>query len=219
LIALGLWGDGVPCNWDRTESVETVCLDLPGQEGEFDKLRIPLVGLSNKQVTSETWEDIFEVLSWSFGCAGTGNFPASRHDLTAWLPSDKKHGLNRRKLAGKPLGAQGALVQVRGDWDFFAKVFNFPKHNTLAGCCWKCNCAPSQVYLRSSNTHTRSFEFEPCTGTQERNVFCFQIRKQKRFELCMFELWNFEVSKFGTSKLRIVELRSFESRNFKVSNF
>ena len=26
LLALGLWGDGVPCNWDRTESVETFTL-------------------------------------------------------------------------------------------------------------------------------------------------------------------------------------------------
>ena len=31
LLALGLWGDGVPCNWDRTESVETVSLNLPGR--------------------------------------------------------------------------------------------------------------------------------------------------------------------------------------------
>ena len=34
LIALGLWGDGAPCNWDRTESIEVFSwniLGLPGQ--------------------------------------------------------------------------------------------------------------------------------------------------------------------------------------------
>ena len=34
LIALGLWGDGAPCNWDRTESIELFpwnILALPGQ--------------------------------------------------------------------------------------------------------------------------------------------------------------------------------------------
>jgi hypothetical protein len=30
LMGLGLWADGVPCNWDRTESVEVFTLNVPG---------------------------------------------------------------------------------------------------------------------------------------------------------------------------------------------
>ena len=48
LLALGLWGDGVPCNWDRTESVETFTLNLPGN-GEYKLLRLPLTAVSRKQ--------------------------------------------------------------------------------------------------------------------------------------------------------------------------
>lgn len=43
-IALGLWGDGVPCNWNREESLEVLTLNLPGLSGEAAKMRLPLLG-------------------------------------------------------------------------------------------------------------------------------------------------------------------------------
>ena len=33
LVGLGLWGDGAPCNWDRTESLEVFSINLPGLTG------------------------------------------------------------------------------------------------------------------------------------------------------------------------------------------
>ena len=48
MTPIGLWGDGVPCNWDRTESVEVISMNLPGQDGQWGPLRIPLVAISNK---------------------------------------------------------------------------------------------------------------------------------------------------------------------------
>ena len=30
ILALGLWMDGVPCNWDRTDSLEVFSLNFPG---------------------------------------------------------------------------------------------------------------------------------------------------------------------------------------------
>ena len=65
LLGLGLWGDGVPCNWDRTESVETLSLNLPGQKGRFQAMRLPIFALSKKQMIEETWEDVFELVAWS----------------------------------------------------------------------------------------------------------------------------------------------------------
>ena len=39
LIPLGIWGDGVPCNWDRTFGVEAFSLNFPGQTDEHKNLR------------------------------------------------------------------------------------------------------------------------------------------------------------------------------------
>ena len=33
LVGLGLWGDGAPCNWDRSESLEVFSVNLPGLTG------------------------------------------------------------------------------------------------------------------------------------------------------------------------------------------
>ena len=30
ILGLGLWMDGVPCNWDRTDSLEVFSLNFPG---------------------------------------------------------------------------------------------------------------------------------------------------------------------------------------------
>ena len=48
LLGVGLWGDGTPCNWDRTESVEIFSLNLPGLVGHEGQLRIPIVAIKKK---------------------------------------------------------------------------------------------------------------------------------------------------------------------------
>ena len=85
-----------------------------------------------------------------------GSFPHVRHDDTAWRKTDKR----RAKLAGKSMAIQAVLVEVRGDWKFFDETFGFPKHNTLAGCCWKCECTPNEV---PSQVHVGTYiEEETC---------------------------------------------------------
>ena len=80
LLPVGLWGDGVPVNWDRTESVETFSMHLPGQDGEYRSLRLPLTAISRKQVSTNTWYDIMSVFNWSFTQCGAGSLPLIRHD-------------------------------------------------------------------------------------------------------------------------------------------
>ena len=106
LVGLGLfWGDGVPCNWDRSESVEVFSLNFPGQEGEYKPLRIPLTALSRKQVSTHTWDDILSVVHWSLVHCANGQWPAARHDGRPWKSSDKK----RERKAGQSLGVRAAL--------------------------------------------------------------------------------------------------------------
>ena len=40
LVALGIWTDGLPCNWDRTASLVTVTMSFPGLEGKWANLRL-----------------------------------------------------------------------------------------------------------------------------------------------------------------------------------
>jgi hypothetical protein len=139
-LGVGLWSDGIPVNWDRTESVECVTMSLPGLTGKYKNLRIPLVAVSRKQVSEHTMFDIMSVLQWSLAFAGAGVWPNKRHDSAEWTDKDSY----RRRRTGN-LSCRAALVEMRGDWMMFASVMGFPAHSTATGMCWLCNATPSQA--------------------------------------------------------------------------
>ena len=138
LLGIGLWGDGAPTQWDRSESIDVLSISFPGLAGQFKSLRIPLVVLPHSKVCSETWDDVFSIIKWSLTALATGRWPACRHDGSEWNAKDKC-----RKTA-RPF-PRGALVEVRQDWKFANEVFGFPAHNTAEGCCWACKCTPEKV--------------------------------------------------------------------------
>ena len=138
LLGLGLWGDGAPTQWDRSESIDVLSLSLPGLLEDCG-LRIPLVALPHSRVCAQTWRDIFEIVKWSLIILAAGVWPKKRHDGTPWQASDAC------RRSARPL-LRAALVEVRQDWKWAAEVFGFPAHNTQEGCCWTCKCTPEQVH-------------------------------------------------------------------------
>lgn len=142
LVALGLWCDGVPCNYDRTDTMAVVSINLPGQTGQYKPLRIPLVAFSRKDLSPNTFDDIMAVIAWSLRCLAAGVKPSARHDGSAWRQSGRK-----RKMAHGKLPLRAALVEVRGDWVMFAEVFKFPHFDLKTGCCWLCHTTPAQASL------------------------------------------------------------------------
>jgi len=140
LLGFGLFGDGVPCNYDRTESCVVIACNLSGLTGRNGRLRIPLIVLPDWCVGPNTLDDIVEVFAWSMRHGLLGKRPPSRHDHKPWQPSDRK-----RSNGQETLGFAFCLNQVRGDWDWMGKCFHFPYHNVIGGCCWKCNCRRDQV--------------------------------------------------------------------------
>jgi hypothetical protein len=138
LLGLGIWTDGTPCNWDRSESIETLCVSLPGLTGEWKNLRVPITAIPKKYCTQETWDDVFAVVKWCLQILATGVWPTCRHDGAPWRASDTK------RKAPKPF-IRSALVEVRADWDCLAFVYGFPRHNLLEGMCWECSCTPEQA--------------------------------------------------------------------------
>lgn len=143
VIPVTLWGDGVPCNWDRSESVEVLALSLPGVGGNSSAMRIPILGINKKfMMKDETWDAIFKVLAWSFKAAALGRCPKTRHDNSPW---EQKSDRERIKQSGTPLGFRACLVEIKADWAFLAHGFRFPAHNLSAGFCWRCTCKPEEM--------------------------------------------------------------------------
>ena len=90
LLGWGLHGDGIPCNYDRTESVVMISLNLPGLSGRNGRMRIPLVMLPDYAVGDNTFDDIMEVLAWSMRHMLDGIRPSCRHDGQPLNKSDDK---------------------------------------------------------------------------------------------------------------------------------
>jgi len=138
LLAIGIWGDGAPTQWDRKESIDVLSMSLPGS-ADFSTLRIPMVALAHSMTCHETFDDVFAVIKWSLVALATGQWPTARHDGAPWNDTDKC-----RKAPSMPL-PRGALAESRQDWKFAAEVFGFPAHNTGEGNCWECSCTPDKV--------------------------------------------------------------------------
>ena len=141
MTGIGLHGDGVPCNWDRTQSSEVFSMNLPGISGEWRNLRIPIFAVPHSWIGPHTWDDLMEIVAWSLRHMYHGVNPSARHDGSPWLPSDS----TRKNKQGKALGWNACLCEVRGDWKFFAETFHLPKWNQKSGICWSCNCKLEQV--------------------------------------------------------------------------
>ena len=141
LWGFGLHGDGVPCNYDRTESVMLSSINLPGLTGRNGRLRIPLCIFPDHVTSDNTFDDVNEVLAWDMRSLLCGAKSIHRHDRSPWDPAtDKK----RSKLHGDR-DFRACLVQVRSDWDWLTKCYHFPAHGTKEGMCWTCHCKRSQV--------------------------------------------------------------------------
>jgi hypothetical protein len=143
LLGLGLHGDGIPCNYDRTESVFAISISLPGIGGKWQNMRIPIAVLPKSRICAETMYDIFEVISWSLRHLLTGSWPTSRHNGEAWRGGADKVRSKKKGL----LNLRATLVEVRGDWEFYSQVFGFPYHNEKDGICWRCPCKRNEVHL------------------------------------------------------------------------
>ena len=143
MVPLGLWADGVPCQWDRDQTIEILTLNLPGlsRTGEHRKIRLPVAVIMKTNMSQNTWDDIFSIVLWSFRHMATGVYPSSRNDGSPWLASERQRSL----CGGKQLGYQACLVQMRADWACWKQTWKFPMWNEKAGCCWRCGIKPDEA--------------------------------------------------------------------------
>ena len=131
IIPCGLWIDGTPCNWDRSDSLENVCLNFPGVAGHAS-LRIPLASITKRHcTTAETFDDILAVITWSFQILRGGEYPSMRHDGTKF-----KDGQDKYRMKHKNQKLHHALLcEVRGDWKMYKDVLRLPGWQEAESCC------------------------------------------------------------------------------------
>eukprot|EP00971_Amphidinium_carterae_P238809 4740730-Amphidinium_carterae.1 len=101
-------------------------------------MRLPIAGFSKRHQSSNTYQDFFQVLAWSFDVLAAGVMPSCRHDGTAFATEDAK----RKRVAGQPLPFRAVVTEVRGDWKFFKEVLHLPGWNgsPSSHICWLCRC-------------------------------------------------------------------------------
>jgi len=147
LHAMGLHGDGVPCNWDRSETAEVMSINLPGVAAPWNTMRIPISSLPKSQMGPRTWDGLLKIVAWSLRCAYHNIHPTSRHDQSEWLVGTRSVHTDskRRKKAGTPLGCRFVVCEMRGDWEFFGNALHMPKWSENGGICWDCTCTKDQV--------------------------------------------------------------------------
>lgn len=136
LIPVGLWSDSTPMNWDRSQSLELILMNLPGLSKEGNSSwRFPVAAVPHDMISKgATFEDVYTVLAWSFQCLACGKMPVTKH---TGEPFDQKD-VWRIRQGGKDLHP-AVLCEMRADWKAFAEVFHLPSWQHKSGICMRCN--------------------------------------------------------------------------------
>ena len=136
-VPLGLHADGVP--HQKRKTIEVFHWNFLGEANTSPSLSRILATVVESSFACQcgcqgrhTLDAIMEVLCWSFRSIITGSFPKTRHDGSAFTSQEKQ----RSTLVG-PLGAHGGILQVRGDWSYYKRLFSFPGWQSKR-ICWRC---------------------------------------------------------------------------------
>ena len=118
-------------------------------------MRLPICIIPKKHMLPNrvTYDSILKIICWSFEQLALGLHPQGRRDHREWLASD----CQRKRKAGTTL-PKSFLIEVRGDWSAYKSIFKLPGWTDTSGCCWLCNCTPSDAMDCGSNAAWRRSE-------------------------------------------------------------
>ena len=192
VLPLGLWNDGVPCNWDRSQSLEVIALSFPSIPG----LRVPLFCLKKMfEAKKCSMNAALKVLVWSFEQLAVGRYPSRRHDGS---PFDARVDKARIRLAGLELPS-ACLTQIRGDWKMFKDTLSLPAHNERNGCCWICPMTPDKVHEVGLEASWRHQYFD-------QETFIMRCWEEQRHMSAVWQFPNFSLKVIRLDWLHIMDL-------------
>lgn len=123
-----------------------------------------------------TFQQIFSVFAWSMHHSMLGRSPSARHDGQAWTAADR-----RDRLPSGVAIPSAALIQVRGDWDWFTTGFRF-RSSGGDPFCWMCDAQktgplsytdfrPNAPHRETVMNHTRFMESCAASGQAPSTIF------------------------------------------------
>ena len=130
-IPLGMHGDGGV--FSKQDSLLTISWNSLLGSGTTMRKRFVFTTIRKSQLRPDgsTLNAIWRVFCWSMNNLLMGVMAA-----TDWRDRPITDG--GQNLAD---GWAGALIQVRGDWEFYCQVFASPTWNTAIRCCWLCRAS------------------------------------------------------------------------------
>ena len=136
---VSIHGDGAPTN--KTDSLFTIQWSTDTVSGTtLEKTNIFTVlpkGILHNGVLETVWDR----MAWSFNTLLTGVFPER----------DWRGRLHPRRGQKVNMGKHNFVCgRMRGDWEFYVQVLNYPRWDALH-CCWLCdatNCAGDLCWTR-----------------------------------------------------------------------
>ena len=128
-LALGLRGDSAP--FCKTQSLHTIAWNSLHGLGDTLRTRLVFTSVVKSTCVPGTLATLHRYLAWAMNALEGGQWPA-----LDW--QGKRHPRSGEVLAA---GWRGMCVQVRGDWEFYADVFRFPRWNNAENMCWVCRAS------------------------------------------------------------------------------
>ena len=137
-IPLSVHGDAVPCiavGRAGTRSLDVYSWQSCFANGPSIEVKQLAVSIFEQNKASGTMEAMWEVMLWSFVALSRGEWPRADHKGVPYAPGSAAAALGGRPLAG---GYYAVILQVKGDWDWFAKVLGL-RSATAHKCCEWCD--------------------------------------------------------------------------------
>ncbi len=143
VVPLGLYGDAA--QHTKRGSVFVLTWNLLGQQ---TPRRFPITAFAKSHLCScgcrgfHTIQAVLEVLAWSCSCLAAGQRPEVRHDgapLSAALQAAQGQSVR-----------PGAVIELRGDWQFFKLALNLRAWQSRY-VCWQCDAGTELSYFDFSD--------------------------------------------------------------------
>ena len=177
-IGLGMWSDGVPMSWDRSESVQCITWNLPGLTEKGQRcVRIPFTVIPKHFCNSQTLHYLLELFGWSLQQMFMGVFPSAGPDGNAFEEA------YRKQLAGKPMAYKALLLEMKGDWEFYANVLYLPRWKNKEGICFLCRATKKHL---SENLMTASWR--QADMRVDHDGLLQRLREHKK---CLAPIWQY----------------------------
>ena len=130
-LAVTLHGDGAPTT--KADGLFTISWSSLHASGSTRHTKNIFTVVRKKDMGPGTLDTLFNRLAWALNACCDGLMP--EHDWQGKQCPD--HG---RVIAD---GWRLVTLMLRGDWEFFTQVCNFPTWKSVPNMCWLCNASPT----------------------------------------------------------------------------